>query len=219
MNATGFGSAEQRDVLRTARSVWRRAGVRRADRDALIGELSTELAGAERDGHPLTAVLGDDSTQMLASWADERGVSGRALRLGSVVPAAILGIACGMSLILVALYAAFSGRANTFEPGPFTLAFYATGGTLGYLTALVCVGLVLRFEGDPHTTATVRRLAALLPIGAALCIAGGVAIAAWRDFNTSPSVFVAVIGAVLVGLTLTVACSRYLAVRSSPSHP
>ena len=80
-------------------------------------------------------------------------------------------------------------------------------------------GGVLRLFGDPRAASTVRWLAALLPIGAAVTIGSGVAVAWWRNFNTSPKVFIAVTGLVIVGLVLTVGFARYLAVRETGSKP
>lgn len=206
-------SIERYEVVREANQLWRRAGVRRADRNALLAELETELGGAHLDGHDMTSVLGDDSDQMLRSWARERGMCGRALRLEWVLPAAFIGIAAGLSLVLAVTFAGFSGWSTSFDPGPFVLPFYASGGLLGYLCALPCVGYALRRYGDPHASSTVRWLAALLPVGTALCIGAGVAVAWWRNFNTSLPVFVAVVGVVVVGLALTIGFSRYLAVQ------
>ncbi|MGO4205710.1 hypothetical protein AB4Z09_29085, partial [Rhodococcus sp. TAF43] len=53
-------SIERYKVIRQANRLWRRAGVRRADRNVLLSELETELHGADQDGHSMTAVLGED---------------------------------------------------------------------------------------------------------------------------------------------------------------
>ncbi|MGO4205668.1 hypothetical protein AB4Z09_28835, partial [Rhodococcus sp. TAF43] len=158
---------------------------------------------------------GEDSAEMLQSWAHERGMCGRALRLELVIPTAFVGIAAGLAVVLVVLVAGFSDWSMTFDAGPFVLAFFASGGLLGYLCALLCVGGALRRYGDPHASSTVLWLAALLPVGAALCAGAGVLVAWWRNFNTSVPVFVAVTGVVVVGLGLTVGSSRYLAVKKS----
>lgn len=210
--ATSTTGAEHRAVLRMAERTWRRAGVLRRDRGLLRTELSAELAGAQADGHDVTSVLGEEPRQMLLDWAAERGLSGRALRLHLVVPAALAGIVAGTSLILAMLYAAFQGWSDGLDPGRFALALYASGGVLGYLCALVCVGSVLWRSGDPHATSTVRRLASILPAGAALCTAAGIAVAASRDFTTTPTTFVAVLGVVIAGLVATVSLARSSAI-------
>lgn len=212
-------SIEQPQIVRQANRLWRRAGVRRTDRQLLLTELESELNGAHHDGHGPTAVLGEDSDDMLRSWAQERGMCGRALRLGLVVPAAFIGILAGLAVVLLTLVAGFRGWSPTFEPGQFVLPFYATGGALAFLCALLCVWGVLRRFGDPRAATTVRWLAALLPVGAVLTIGAGVALAWWRNFNTSPKVFVAVTGVVIVGLVLIVGLARYLAVRETDREP
>lgn len=211
-------SIERSHIVRQANRLWRRAGVRRTDRQLLLTELEAELNGAHHDGHSLTTVLGEDSDDMLRSWAQERGMCGRALRLGLVVPAALVGILAGLAVVLLVLFAGFRGWPAPFDPGQFVLPFYATGGALAFLCALLCVWGVLRLFGDPRAVSTVRWLAALLPVGAALTIGAGVAVAWWKNFNTSPKVFVAVTGVVVVGLVLTVALARYLAVRETGSE-
>lgn len=216
MNATiaaRNNSIERYEVIRQANRLWRRAGVSGTDRKLLLAELETELSGAAQDGHSLTAVLGEDSAEMLQSWADERGMSGRAVRLGLIIPAALGGIVAGLAVIIVALVDGFTGSSN-FDPGSFILPLYATAGLLGYLCALLAVSTVLRTFGDPRASSTTHWLAALLPVGAALSGSVGFVIAWSRNFSTSPKVFLAVIGVVVVGLALTVTLSRYLSVRA-----
>lgn len=203
------------DVLREANRLWRRRSVRGVDRAELLDELEAELAGAHRDGHGPTVVLGDDRSETLRQWADERKVSGRALRLGLVIPAALVGIAAGLAVVLLAIFAGFSNRWS-FDPGPFVIPLYASAGVLAYLCALLCVGSALRH--DPYSPSTVRWLAALLPMGAVLGTAAGVVIAWWRNFNTSTTVFTVVIGVVVVVIGTTVGLARYQAVRSTSAR-
>ncbi|WP_133298505.1 hypothetical protein [Tsukamurella pulmonis] len=215
MTTTMAPTPEHRAIHRTAERTWRRAGVLRRDRKQLHEELSVELTGAQADGVEPSAILGDDSRRTLRSWAHAREMSGRALRLALVVPAAILGILTGTSLVLATLHGAFRGWSDTLDPGrpAFALAFYASGALLGYLCALVSVGAALHGFEDPHATSTTRRLALLLPAGAALCSIGGVAVASVRGFTTTTPTFLAVAGIVVAGLVATVTLARYLAVR------
>lgn len=204
-------NGELRDILREANRLWRRAGVRGPDRNDLLSELDAEISGALQDGHSATSVLGDESSQTLRQWADERGLCGRALRLGLVVPAALLGVAGGLAVILLALFAGFSGRPS-IDVGPFTLPLYASSGVFAYLCALLGVWIVLRH--DPRASSTVRWLSVLLPAGAALSIGAGVAIAWWRNFNPTLTVFTVVIGVVVVVLGATAGFARRQAVRT-----
>jgi hypothetical protein len=199
------------DVLREANRLWRRRSVRGVDRAELLDELEAELAGAQRDGHGLNMVLGDDASQTVRQLADERRLSGRALRLGLVVPASFVGMVAGLAVVLLLVFGGFSNRWS-FDPGPFVLPLYASAGLLAYLCALLCVWFVLR--NDPHAPSTVRWLAALLPVGAVLGSGAGIAVAWWRNFNTSSTVFGVVIGVVFVVLGATVGLARYQSVRS-----
>lgn len=212
MNTTAVTEAEngkQQNIFRTANRLWRRAGVRGADRRDLLDELAAELDGARQDGHSATTVLGENSGQMLRQWADERDLSGRAFRLAVVVPAAILGVAAGLAVVLLAVFAAFTNR-PTADFGPFVLPMYASAGLLAYLCALLSVWVVLR--GDPNVSSTIRWLAVLLPVGAMVSTGTGVGIAWWRSFNTSSTVFAVVIASVVLVLGSTVAIARYRAV-------
>lgn len=206
-------SIDRRDILRRANRLWVRAGVRRADRQLLIAELDSELAGAHHDGRSPAAVLGEDREEMLRLWAHERGMCGRALRLALVVPAALIGIVAGLAVVLGFLVAGFSGGSGAVDPGPLVLPFYASGGALAYLCALLCVWGVLRRAGDPHVAPSVRWLAVVLPLSAVLSTGAGVAVAWWSGFTTSSAVFVAVTAVVIAGLGVTVGASRYLALR------
>ena len=211
MNTTMSGghSSELRDIRREANRLWRRAGVRSRDRHDLLAELEAEVSGARLDGHSVTTVLGDDRSHTLARWADERELAGRAMRLGVVLPAALVGILSGLSVVLGAVIAGFTDR-PTIDPGPFVLPLYASAGLLGYLCALVFVRFALRH--DPRASRTVRWLAMLLPGGAVLSIGAGVAVAWAMNFETSKPVFSVVVVLVLVVLATTVCLARHRAV-------
>ncbi|MCZ4557918.1 hypothetical protein O4215_20355 [Rhodococcus maanshanensis] len=206
-------NSEHQEILREANLLWRRAGVRGPDRNALLSELESEISAAHQDGHDATAVLGEDSSQTLRQWADECGLCGRALRLELVVPATLLGVAAGLAVTLLAVFAGFSGH-PTIDLGPFVLPLYASSGVFAYLCALLFVRIALRH--DPQASSTVRWLSVLLPAGAALSIGAGMAIAWWRNFNPTPTVFVVVIGVVVVVLGATAGIARQRAV-SAPS--
>lgn len=206
-DASAFGG-----ILAEARRVWRRIGVRRSDRQAMLSELEDELRSASLDGYGTEAILGDDRPEMLRQWAHERGVSGKTLRLHLVLPAAFIGITLGLAVILCALYLAFSGRTN-FDPGSLILPLYASAGILAYLCALLLVGGVLAVAGDSQVKTTVQWLAALLPVGAAVSLGVGVGMAWLMDFTTSTTAFVSIPAAVIVCLGLTIGLARSAAIR------
>ncbi|WP_420880906.1 hypothetical protein [Rhodococcus sp. (in: high G+C Gram-positive bacteria)] len=200
-------------ILRDAARVWRRAGVRTSDRRALLTELSDELAAADADGRSASAVVGDDPEETLRAWADERGLSGRSLRLGIVVPVALVGVAIGFALLLPILVIGFSPDTFMVEPVQLMFGLYAMTGLLAYLLAVVGTFMALRLVGDPRSGSTARWFAATLPAGAAAATAAGVGAARVRDFSTEPATFVAVITVVCLVLAATAAVARYLATR------
>ena len=206
------GSTMFDDILTDANRRWRRIGVRRTDRREMLIELKDELCAADADGYSPTAVLGDDRPEMLSQWANEREVAGRALRLHLVVPAALAGVAVGLALVVSAIFLMFADK-TAFDPGELVLPLYAMSGVFAYLCALTLTRGALAAAGDPHTGATVKWLAALLPLGAALTTCTAVALAWWRDFNPSTKVFAAVIVIVLAGLGLTIGLARYAAIK------
>lgn len=202
-------------ILRKAKRVWRRAAVPRTDRKALLAELSDELTAADADGLPASAVIGDDPEQTLRAWADERGLSGRALRLGIVLPAGLVGIAVGFALLGVILYVGFTSKSNVvrIEPTALVLGLYAVTGLLAYLLAVTCTFAILRWVSDPRSGHTARWLAALLPAGAAIATAAGVGVAYVLGFTTEPSTIVGTTGIVCIVLVATTALARYCATR------
>ncbi|WP_430332234.1 hypothetical protein [Rhodococcus sp. ACT016] len=202
-------------VLRQATRIWRKAAVRRSDRRALLAELSDELSAAEADGLPASAVVGDDPEQTLRAWADERGLSGRAQRLGIVVPVTLIGIAIGFALLAVMLYIGFTEKDLRIELGSvyLILGLYAVTGLLAYLLAVVGTFVTLRQLRDPRSGSTARWLAATLPVGAAAATGAGVGVAWILGFTTEPRTFVAVIAVVCLVLVATSAGARYLATR------
>ena len=214
-------------LLRNAKRIWRRAAVRRTDRRALLAELKAELTAADADGLPAGAVVGDDPEQTLRAWADERELSGRALRLPLVVPGVLSGIAVGFALLAAILYVGFTekptkefaefgiGRSNVLQIEPPYLVFgiYAVTGVLAYLLAVAGGFAALRLVRDPRAADTARWLAAALPAGAVVATAAGVGVAHRLGYSTEPRTFVAVNAIVCIALAATAAAARYLATR------
>lgn len=201
---------QRRTILRMANRIWRNAAVRPADRKTLVAELDSELRGACAEGLDSTAVVGEDAPETLRMWADERQMSGRAHRLGLIIPVALLAVAIGLSGTLGVLAAAFA-NVYTSSPGLLALPLAATSGALAYLCAVVSVWVVLRRCGDPHTAATTKRLAIVLPIGSILAVGGGVGAAWLLNFTASAFTFTVVVAVVVLILALTVASARHLA--------
>lgn len=137
------------------------------------------------------------------------GQSASTLRLELVVPTVVLGVAAGLAVILVAVFAGFAGR-PTVDLGPFVLPMYASSGVFAYLCALLFVWITLR--RDPRASSTLWWLSVLLPVGAALSVGAGMAIAWWRNFNPTPTVLAVVVGVVIVVHGTTACLARHKAV-------
>lgn len=216
--------AERAEILRQTNSLWRRAGVRGADRRVLLAETETELEN--RDGPVLPPFLDAASEEALREWATERGMCGRALRLEMAVPAAVLGFVAGLATPLLVLLAVLSPL-SAIHMGQYERLLEFSSGILGYLGALLFVWRVFHNLGDPRAQSTVRWLAVLLPIGAALSGGAAVAIAGTTSFSTSTAAYfvgaAVVVGVVAFGVGMTVGIARFLAVRSVegnlPSKP
>ncbi|MFC4603670.1 hypothetical protein [Rhodococcus kronopolitis] len=203
-------------IERTATRLWRRAGVRRSDRIALLGELTGELDAAVADGVGTSGVVGDDPATTLREWADERELSGRAYRLGLVVPAVLLGATVGLGAILALLFLAFRSIA-TVEPGNILIVVYALSAALAYLCALAGTWGALRLGGDPHATSTALTLSWVLPLTGLAALAGGVGTAWIQGFSTTPTTFVTTVTAVCLVISAGAAAARHLALRGSPA--
>ncbi|MFI6433384.1 hypothetical protein [Rhodococcus oryzae] len=215
-------SAERSEIIQQANSLWRRAGVRGADRRTLLSELEAELRGVGRDGHGFPAVPEAVSEQMLRERALERGMCGRAMRLGLAIPAAVLGLVAGLatpSLVLWLVLSLVVSPLSAIQMGQYKTMVNASSGILGYLGALLFVWRFLHNFGDPRAKSTVRWLAVLLPIGAAFSAGAMVVIMRTTNFFTSLAAYfvgVAVVaGVVVVGIGLTVGIARFLAVRTN----
>jgi hypothetical protein len=214
-------SAERSEIIQQANSLWRRAGVRGADRRTLLSELEGELRGINGDGHVFPAVPEAVSEQMLQVRAIERGMCGRALRLELAIPAALLGLVAGLiipSLVLWLVLSLVLSPLSAIQMGQYEEMVNVASGILGYLGALLFVWRFLHNFGDPRATSTVRWLALLLPIGAALSAGAVVVLTGTTDFYSSATAYLVgvgvVAGVVVVGIGLTVGIARFLAVRT-----
>jgi len=203
-------------IERTATRLWRRAGVRRPDRIALLGELTGELDAAAADGVGPGGVVGDDPAATLRAWADERELSGRAYRLGIVVPAALLGTAVGLGAVLALLFLAFRSSV-LIEPGNILIVVYAVSAALAYLCALAGTWGALRLGGDPHATSTALTLSWVLPVTGLAALGAGVGTAWAQGFTTTTATFVTTVTAVCLVIGAGAAAARYLALRGSPA--
>ncbi|RVW03996.1 hypothetical protein [Rhodococcus xishaensis] len=202
-------------ILRHAARIWRKAAVRPADRRVLLAELSAELTAAGAAGLPASTVIGEDPEHTLRAWADERGLSGRSLRVLLVVPATMVGIAVGFAVQGAVLFIEFTRTTTAIWviPPYVILGLYAVTALLAYLLAVNVTFMTLRQVRDPRSGSTAKWLAAILPAGAAVATAAGVGVARALGFTTEPGTFVAVITVVSIVLAATATFARYFATR------
>lgn len=173
-----------RTALARARRVWRRCGVRRADRGALAAELAGEIEAAAADGCPPESVLGADVDATARGWAVERGLAGRSLQTATMLCVVIAGVVLGSSTAIVDTVVLFYGDAFTLSenltPGPVVLTILLASAVMAVLLPVLGTWALLHHRGDPRASATARWLAVVLPLGGlvglALVVALGVAV-------------------------------------------
>ncbi len=164
---------QHRAVLARAGRVWRRAGVRRQDRRDLAAELDAELTAAAGDGLPGSAVLGDDPETTLRDWAGERGLAGRALRLGVLLPVALGGVVVASAVLFADLIVAFTVPDSSRTATPVALTIVVSTAVMCVLLPTLACWALLRAGHDPRAGATARWLVAALPVGELAAIALG----------------------------------------------
>lgn len=202
-------------IERAARRAWFAAGVRRGDRRQLLAELRQELAAAEQD-HALDAVLGNDPSSAARDWAEERGLTGRRLRLLPITLASVVAGLLGGGGVLAILVQAFANGGNTVLSELSIEALvgtYVLGGVAAYAAILLGAGVTLQLLNERHVRATVTTLARMLPSGALAATVAGTAIAAELNYEVRPRTFSCVFAAVLLILIATLAAARLMAVR------
>lgn len=206
---TGDTAAE---VFDHADRVWRKIGVRHADRRVMRAELASEIAVARGDGGSLDDVLGTNRDATLRDWADARDSSGQALRLAVIVPAALAGLLVAFGTVLLLLIWATVTR-DVALPMPIVLTLYGTSGVIALLLAGAAVWIVLRAAGDPRARRTAKYLAVCLPAGGVIAIGAGVGVARLFDFRRPEISFPLVVLVVLLVMSIAVGAGRYWATR------
>ncbi|WP_380162016.1 hypothetical protein [Kineococcus sp. R86509] len=211
---------EHARVLREATRVWRRAGVRSADRHGLLAELDAEVRAARENGAPVVSVLGDDATPTLRAWALERDLAGRATRAGVLVPVALAGVLLGAVTLLASLLEdvlSTLSKGTTYynTSGGLVLTIYASSAVLSVLVPVLGCWAVLHAGGDPRAGATARRLAWALPAGEVAATALGVTTAALTGFSYAALPVVPVV--VLATMAAAVVFARKMAVKRHPA--
>ncbi len=200
------------DVAEVAERIWRRVGVRRADRRVMLADLAGEVAAAREDGGTIDDVLGADPAATLREWADARDASGKALRLVVIVPAALAGLLVAFGTVLLLLIWATVTQ-NVELPMPIILTLYGTSGVIALVLAGAAVWLALRASSDPRAVRTVRYLAVCLPAGAVLAIGAGVGVARLYHFRRPEISFPLVVLVVLVVISASVGAARFWATK------
>lgn len=208
---------DRAEPLRLANRVWRQVGVRRPDRQAMLDELGSEIWAARDNAGTVDDVLGPNKPEALREWAHARDASGRSMRLGLIVPAALGGLLAGFAAVLLLLIWATVAQ-NIELPIPVLLTLYGTSAAISLLMAGLAAWVALRISRDPRANATARWLVLTLPIGGMVALGAGVATAGAFDFRQPEISFPTTVVVVLAVMTLAVAMARYGATHSGRSQ-
>lgn len=208
---------DRAETLRLANRVWRQVGVRRPDRRVMLEELDSEICAARDNAGSISDVLGPDKSDALREWAHARDASGRSMRLGVLIPAALGGLLAGFAAVLLLLiWATVAG--NIELPIPVILTLYGTSAAVSLLMAGLGAWVALRASHDPRANATARWLVLTLPIGGLVALGAGVATAGAFQFRQPEISFPTTVVVVLIVMTLAVAAARYGATRAGRSE-
>ncbi|WP_432489649.1 hypothetical protein [Kineococcus sp. SYSU DK018] len=217
---------------------WRATGLPRRDRRALLADVEADLvaAGAEMDTDDPHALLGTDVDAFADEVVRERGLQrprGRYARLmvfsaiGAVV--AVIGIWPLLLGIMGAVTSEPTPEPVYSPPGtpppPSVITEEATtGGTVFIfsmyaLAGVLFVGLVLLavnfgLRSADRLGATLRRMALLMPLSAAVSLPLAVLVARTSDYSTEASVVLFEAAIVLALAAAAVLASRYWALRT-----
>lgn len=205
-------------ALARARRVWRRCGVRRADRGALADELAGEIEAAAADGYDPESVLGDDVGATARTWALERGLAGRSLQAATMLWVVLVGVLLGSSTMIAVVAVTFLASScgeDFLTPSAVTAVTFASSAVMAVLLPVLGTWAVLHHRRDPRAGASARWLALLLPaggmVGLLLAVVAGVAL---QDHE--------VVAFPLMGALFLASCAgsgllaRHLSVRFAP---
>ncbi|MCF8611763.1 hypothetical protein L5G28_16575 [Gordonia sp. HY285] len=133
-------------------------------------------------------------------------------RVGFTAAVGLAGCAVGVLPAMVAA-ATVADLPDWLHP----LVLYAVCGALGYGLAIAAVYTTLRMVGDQAARATGRAVALVLPVGALIATAVGVASAWALGFSTVTSTWVVATTLVILTLSATLAVARAIGLR--PHRP
>lgn len=129
-------------------------------------------------------------------------------RVGLTAAVGLAGCAVGVLPAMVAA-ATVADLPDWLHP----LGLCAVCGALGYGLAIAAVYLALRMVGDQAARSTARAVAFVLPVGALIATAVGVATAWMLGFSTVTSTWVVATSLVILALSVTFAISRAIGLR------
>ncbi|MGI5164745.1 hypothetical protein ACQEU3_10360 [Spirillospora sp. CA-253888] len=204
-------------IIRRCRRTWRRIGVPHAVAADMAAELAADLEAAERDGRDPQSYVGGDPAGFARAWASERGVVPTRPLLGRVAVVAMLGGLPGGFTGLFAAYGLGSqewssavGHPESLEiPAWAILACYLLSGVFAWAGMLGGASAVLRFHGDVARSATVRRLAYVLPVAGLAAALLTIGAAAALEFPLGPRYILAECLGPVVLMTASVAAVRW----------
>jgi hypothetical protein len=128
----------------------------------------------------------------------------------------ILAAVVASGSVLVPIMQAFSNNGYWFLSGagvPAILALYAAAGLLAYLAMLAVAVALLSIVNDGHRSRSIRILAGVLPVGAAVAGVSGVAMAAILHYEVRPRTFT-LVGIVIAAVVIAaITAARLLTTR------
>lgn len=183
------------EVIAGCVRAWRRLGVRRDERAAMVDELRADLDAAAAAGGAASTVIGSDPGGFAREWAESRGVVRPPWRVLSTTAAAFAGAvpAAGFALVLPllstsewgieALVKLFPGQRSRTNlecrlpagrcpaaywdpPGWLLATWYLFAAGLAFVGALFAAAWWLGNRADPAAHETRRMLAIGMPLGA-----------------------------------------------------
>ncbi|MCZ2847907.1 hypothetical protein [Modestobacter sp. VKM Ac-2978] len=189
----------------------------RADRRAIVADVRTDLQAAAADGVSPAALVGPDVDAFARETVEAGGYRPRPRGY----PRLVIG---GVLTAIVAVVVAYLLVVEVLTPllaSWFTLdGSYPTAGPIVAYVGIALVGLLGTFlgvarlsAGRPAARATRTRTAQLLPVGAAVGIAGAVAVAQ-QDLTTGATVTGQVL-VVLLAIAVALGIARWWALGSA----
>lgn len=209
------GPAAAQHLLQAVDRRWQRAGVSRTDRAALVDQLRMDLlaAHAERPNqHTPAQLLGTDPAQFADDLAHAAGAAPRPVGPTGLWRSATIGGALGALVVYLGVY----DGTQLFPEQVSLVVVYAYYTALGVcFVSAVLIAVWLGTRPDPLALPTLRRIALLLPLSAALSLPLAIGVAHLSNFVIRPFPNLAETGIVLTIAAAAVQVAHRTAARTT----